>query len=313
MKRLLFSAQVILFGLFNFTLLITLFQLSGNLHPLSKFDYKEPVYNQIEEYNPSLSRISSLAKLEAYCDSLYTSSTASGNYGDFEKNYSEVVSSVIKERFYHGYSHYGFENNTLAMLFSTVTLSGYSAVVIPEDILKYPFAACSQQSIVMMELLKKKGIKTRKITFRGKKRGGHFSFEVFYNQSWHFYDTNMEPDEAILNAYNRPGIAFLSKHPELLVQIYRQYPREEILDILPNYTYGVVNEFPAPRAIVFQRLTKFLSYTIWLFFLLAFLLVRRRYKRITITQFVRKSRIYFPGVETGVPSSYYADLVTQKT
>jgi hypothetical protein len=308
MKRLLYSAQVILFGLFNFTLLVTLLQLSGDLNPLSKFDYKEPVYNHIEEYDPSLSRLNTLYKLEQYCDSLYAGATSAVNSDKFEKNYSYLVSSVIRKRFYHGYSYYGFGSNYMAMLFSKLTLQGYSAVVMPDDILKHSFAACSQQSIVMMEILKSKGFKTRKISFYGKKAGGHFCFEVFYTNTWHFYDPNLEPDTTVLNAYDRPGIAFLASHPEILLKAYKRYPREEILDIFPTYSYGAINEFPAPHAILFQKLTKFLSYTIWLFFLVGFLLVRRSYKRLSSNKYVRNSRIYFPQPEAGTSSSYYPGL-----
>jgi hypothetical protein len=211
----------------------------------------------------------------------------------------------MRKRFYHGYSYYGFESNYLALLISRISSSGYSAVVIPDDILKYPNAACSQQSIVMMEVLKAKGFQTRKISFQGRKYGGHFCFEVFYNSGWHFYDTNMEPDVAVLNTYKRPSIAFLNDNPDILVKAYKQYSREEILDIFPAYTYGVVNKFPAPNAMIFQKITRMLSYTLWFFFLIAFVIVRRIYKRITSTKHVWNSRLYFPPLHAGASSSYY--------
>ena len=308
MKRLLISAQVLLFSLFILSLIITVFQLSGGFNPLSKFDNKEPVYNHIEDYDPSLLRLNTLNKLGHYCDSLYSETIGTSHAGEFAKEYTELVSSVIRKRFYHGYSYYGLDNNYLAVLFSKATVPGYSAVVIPDDILKRPFAACSQQSIVMMELLKTKEFKTRKVSFHGKKSGGHFCFEVFYDGSWHFYDTNMEPDTSVLNAYNRPGIAYLARHPLVLTAAYKRYPSEEILDIFPNYSYGAVNEFPAPRAFVFQKLAKILSYTIWLFFLIAFIFVRRWYKRLSSKKYVRNSRIYFPQPETGTSASYYPGI-----
>src|SRR5206468_12316967 len=114
------------------------------------------------------------------------------------------------------------------------------------DILKYPYAACSQQSIVFMEILKRKGFNTREVGFQGK-TSGHFCFEVDYNGGWHFYDPDMEPDTIILNAYNRPGIAFLARHKDILLKAYHQYPPELIMDIFPNYFYGSVNTFAAPK------------------------------------------------------------------
>ena len=172
MKRLLFSSQVVLFGLFNITLLITLFQLSGDLNPLGKLDYKQPAYNKVEEFDASLTRLNSLQKLELYCDSLYSANYCNAETSNYEKCYTDIVSKVMRKRFYHGYSYYGFKSNYLALLISRISSSGYSAVVMPDDILKYPNAACSQQSIVMMEVLKSKGFQTRKISFQGKKGPG---------------------------------------------------------------------------------------------------------------------------------------------
>jgi hypothetical protein len=182
-------------------------------------------------------------------------------------------------------------------------MSGLRAIVIPDDILKYPYAACSQQSIVFMEILKRKGFTTREVGFQGKIYG-HFCFEAYYDGGWHFYDPDMEPDVAVLNAYNRPSIAILTRHPDILLKAYRQYPSEQVLDIFPNYFYGSVNTFAAPRAIIFQQLTKFFSYTIWLFFLIAFILVRKKYLRLS-KNYVRNNRIHIPRVQPGTSPMYY--------
>jgi hypothetical protein len=114
----------------------------------------------------------------------------------------------------------------------------------------------------------------------------------------------MEPDVTVLNAYNRPGIAFLNHHPDILLKAYHQYPPEKVLDIFPNYSYGAVNSFAAPKAIIFQRLTKFLSYTIWLFFLIAFILVRKSYLRMN-SHYVRNNRIHIAGPQPGTSPIYY--------
>lgn len=308
MKRLLYLLQISILGLFIITLAATAFQLLGTANPLSKYDYDKPENNRVEDFDPSLNRLNSLHKLEKYCDSLIAVTGCTVNSKDYPKKYSDFVAAVIRKRFYHGYSNFDFSNNYLSVLFSRISLQGYNAQVIPDDILKHPFAACSQQSIIMMEVLKAKDLKTRKISFNGKKSGGHFCFEVFYNESWHLYDPNMEPDIAELNLYGRPGIAFLTEHPDILTKAYKQYPKEEILDIFPTYSYGEVNVFPAPRAIIFQRVTKFLSYTLWLFFLIAFLLVRRKYKRLASKKYVWNNRIYFPKPETSTTPSDYRGI-----
>jgi hypothetical protein len=302
-KKLFFIFQLLLFIAFNFFLLMAGYQLAESSSAINYPDKKDdPLFGFKENFDPSLVRLNSLDKIAAYCDSLY----AEKSYGQkikFEEAFPEIVSAVIRDRFYHGYSLYGANNNFLGMFLSKISMSGLRAIVIPDDILKYPYAACSQQSIVMMEILKRKGFTTRKVGFQGKTYG-HFCFEAYYDGGWHFYDPDMEPDVAVLNAYNRPSIALLVRHPDILFKAYRQYPSEQVLDIFPNYFYGPANTFSAPKAIIFQKLTKFFSYTIWLFFLIAFIFTRSKYLRLS-QHYVRNSRIHIPGVQPGTSSVYY--------
>ncbi len=282
---------------------MTAYQLLGPSSSMERIGYNKPRYNHVEEFDPSLQRLNTVDKLVTYCDSLYEEKTNANRTVNFEEAYSDITSSVVRKRFYHGYSLYGFSNNFMAMFLSQMSIDGLSAIVIPDDILKYPYAACSQQSIVFMEILKRKGFLTRKVGFSGK-NSGHFCFEVHYNYSWHFYDPDMEPDLSVLAVYNRPSIEFLARHQDILVKAYHQYPMEKVLDIFPNYSYGTVNTFAAPKAIIFQRLTKFFSYTIWLFFLIAFILVRKKYLRLS-RNYVRNNRIHIPRVQPGTSPVYY--------
>ncbi len=279
------------------------YQLKGSSSSGDSGNSNVPQFISKEEFDPSLSRLNTVDKLVAYCDSLYKERSYFGA-AKFEEIYPSITSEAVSDRFYHGYSFYNAGNNFIATLFSAVTIKGLSAIVIPDDILKYPYAACSQQSIIMMEVLKRKGFSTRIIGFKGKK-SGHFCFEVFYNGSWHFCDPDMEPDVIVLNAYNRPDIEFLAKHPDILLKAYRQYPAEKILDIFPNYFYEPINSFAAPKAIIFQKVTKFFSCTIWLFFLLAFILARRKYLQLMRQNYVRNNRIHLPYIQPGGSSVYH--------
>jgi len=304
-KRILLSAQITVLVLFIFSFLAAILPLFGSSNPLSRFDHNKAVYNNIEAFDPALVRLNSLKKLEKYCDSIYGANVFAGGNVEFEKNYTDIVSSVIRNRFFHGYSYYGFGTNYVAALTSKVTIPGLSALVMPDEILKYPYAACSQQSIVMMEVLKAKGFSTRKVAFLGKTYGGHFAFEVLYDGGWHFYDPNMEPDKKVLDEFGRPGIAFLVHNPEVLLRAYSRNPKEEILDIFPTYSYGPVNKFPAPKAIIFQRLTLFLSYSIWLLFLAMFIFIRRKYLRMGKRAYAQNQIITMHPVQGGMASAYY--------
>ena len=310
MKRLFFILQIFLFIAFNFFLLLTGYQLAGGSNSIVQKSLTEnPQYDLKEEFDPTLQSLNTVSKLVAFCDGLYTEKASTNSSIKIDEIYPDIVSSVIRKRFYHGYSSYGLSNNYMAMMLSGVTMEGLSAIVVPDDILKYPYAACSQQSIVFMEILQKKGFPTRKVGFKGKENG-HFCFEVYYNGGWHFYDPDMEPSVAVLNAYNHPSIAFLAKNPEVLLKAYHQYPREKTLDIFMNYSYGTVNTFSAPKAMIFQKATKIFSYTSWLFFLLAFILVRRKYLRLS-RQYVLNKRIHIPRIETGTSPIYYPNYSAQ--
>jgi hypothetical protein len=197
----------------------------------------------------------------------------------------------------------------MALALESFTGKWMSAIVIPDDIMKYPYAACSQQSIVMMELLRRKGFDTRKVIFINGKRNGHFAFETYYKGSWHFSDPNLEPDRELLASRNNPSVAALANDKELLLAAYRHMPQEQILRIFKKFAYGTPNTFPAPRGIIYQRITKGLSQIIWLFFLIAFLLVRKKYlKAVSHPLYVRYNWIYFPRFKRRGSPSYYPDV-----
>jgi hypothetical protein len=281
MKRSIVFLKYIFFACFIITFIFFCLSFLGNKNPFTPLNYKKPLYNNREEFDPSLIRLDNLDKLGDYCDSLFKVTFHKNTLNQNETDYINLVGSVVRKRFYWGYSCYDCNSNYLSLLFSKITQWGYDAIVIPDDILKYPYAACSQQSIVMMELLERKGFFTRKVGFFGINNVGHFAFEAFYNNSWHLRDPTLEPDTAILNKYNRPDIKFLTTHPEILYAAYRKSNTDKnfILDVFSHYKYGKPDIFPAPNAFIFHKTTKFLSNTVYIFFLLAYLITGWAYKK----------------------------------
>jgi len=226
-----------------------------------------------EHFDPSLSRLRSIPTFLQYCDSIYGNTRI--NPSDSEQ-YAIIISRSLRERFYHGYSHYSFGQNSLACFLAPVLNEKLSAIVIPDDILKHPNAACSQQSIIGMEVFKKKGFKVRKVGFFADGYGGHFCFEAFYNGKWHFFDPDLEPKLRIMIANHFPSIADLVSEDSLVHQLYYKKDNKLIKKLLITYTYGRVNKFPAPNARVYQYITKYLSYTLWLWIVLIYVFVRKR-------------------------------------
>ncbi|MEO5563212.1 MAG: hypothetical protein ABIR18_07255, partial [Chitinophagaceae bacterium] len=210
-----------------------------------------------EEFDPAYLRLNSIALLENYCDSVYKASSGSIDY-------PEIISEVMRRKFYHGYSYYSSGDNPIGSSFASVLKPGIDAIVIPDDIVKFPYAACSQQSIVGMELFKSKGFPVRKVTmFDTLAHSGHFAYEAYYDRGWHFFDTNQEPDTAILNKYRHPSIAFLMAHPYIIAAAYRKKEEQFFIRLLQSSKVGAINKFPAPNAYIYQVTTKFFSIFGW--------------------------------------------------
>jgi hypothetical protein len=198
-------------------------------------------------------------KLSAYCDSFYAANSD-------KRTFPGVVSEAIRKRFFHGYSYYTLGNNALGVLLEPIVKNGATAVVVPEDIIKYAHAACSQQSIVGMEIFKKKNYPVRKVSMHDSlTNNGHFAYEVFYDKDWHYFDTDQEPDAEVLKQYRRPSVAFLAANPDIILKAYRLRSDPQLFKrLLMNYELGPVNKFPAPNAYLYQVVTKYATYFGWL-------------------------------------------------
>ena len=245
-----------------------------------RFFYKEKpvltIENEKEYFDPKLLKLASVSEFVEYCDSIYGSKViASAD----SSNYATNIEIVLRGRFYHGYSYYKLGQNFIGYLLAPVIHKDLSAIVIPDDILKHPNAACSQQSIIGMEVFKKKGFDVRKVGFFSKGYGGHFCFEVKYGGKWHYFDPDMEPRLSLLVERGHPSIEVLNQNDSLLHKLY-VYKESNYVDILfKTFKYGKVNEFPAKNARIYQYFTKYLSYTLWFWLFLLYIILRRKFNR----------------------------------
>lgn len=245
-------------------------ELTVKLYP--RFNEQLEARSLTDQFDSSLSRLNSIETFTAYCDSIYGSSkiTDSGRYAN-------IVNTVTRFRFQHGYTWYHFGHNYIAKILAPFIKRDLSAIVIPDDILKYPLAACSQQSIISLKVLMDKGFQVRKVGFFAPNIGGHFCFEVKYNNGWHFYDPDREPDEKILLANQRPGIQELVANPSLLRSAYPRDDSSFIMSLYKTYKIKNITKLPGSNARLFQQATKFLSYTGWIFLGLLYFYIEKRY------------------------------------
>jgi len=194
--------------------------------------------------------------------------------GDSSKT-AEVAYQLIKDRFAFGdgYCRYTLKENWLLYLMGKFIWSDFTAKVFPDEILKHPHAACSQQSIVLISLLRSKGYPVRKIGFAY----GHYALEVYYDDSWHYVDVTYEP------VWDFPRCSFeelMANNMEKLVSIYRnRWSEEEVRERhLKGFWYGTPDEVPASKMAKVHVATQFISdnllYFIWL--IIVFQITRKK-------------------------------------
>lgn len=233
-----------------------------------------------EDFDISLIKLNSLDKLIQYADSIYGSSTIQPN--DSLK-YASIISSTVRNKFYHGEAKYSWKDNWVLYLIHWIHPHSLT-IVEPNNMLRHSESLCSQQSIVCMEALKAKGYKYQKVGFYNeKKKTGHFTYEILLDDGNHYYDVNLEPNKLFLDKLNRPSIDSLVKNKKLLNKAYDSQPKSIREDILPYYfKSGKVNEFPAKKMRLFHQITLYLSLYLWLVILLGYLALSARKKRCVV-------------------------------
>lgn len=255
-----------LFKTYKHKLVFFMILLSLSLLPISVNTVStiKNTYSNKELFNLELSRFQTLDDIAAHIDGIYTATHTSSQIDTFA--YVKITSDVIKKRFFHGIAYYSAKENWIAALCGKLLWSHLSAIVDPDDILNYTEGLCSQQTIVFLEILKRKGIKTRWVGLGYKEGPGHFLAEIYYHGKWHMYDVDKEPKwERITNHHE--SIAYYRDCPDSLFLAYKGIlEREPFNKIMQRVEYGEVNEFPATKMLIFHRFTKILTFLLPLFF-----------------------------------------------
>jgi hypothetical protein len=253
--------------------IIFLLFLLPNFIPFNFFLYERNA-NVIEQYDPNVAN-----KIRSVDQLLEVLNTQANEQG-IKKNslaYFEILSSIVRKRFYHAYSHYSLKENWIAAVAGKFAWYDLSAIVIPHDIMQYPMAACSQQSIIMMECFKRLGIPFRKVGMTG-----HYACEGFIENSWYYFDTDKEP--AIKG--RRASFEYLASNKMLYDMYNNVLTREEVDRLVGTASYGTVNRQPAREAIIFHKITRAASRLLWIipFVWWAFLYSNRKRKLAAATE-----------------------------
>ena len=168
----------------------------------------------------------------------------------------KAVEDILRQRFYHGYSRYGFGDNWVLWLANAVIDPDLSAKVFPEDILDHPWAACSQQALVVQAALQRMGIPYATVLWPS-----HFTAAAFLDGQWYVVDPwePMDRDRSRLWLYE----TWVSRQGRAAILGPLSEPYRQELDRLPPALVEP-NAFPAPTMAWFHPLTSVLSHWLWL-------------------------------------------------
>ena len=239
-----------------------------------------PPYDKKEKFDPQLAYLNTIGKLEAYTDSI----ASRRNISTSSYEYAELLELVVEERFYHGFSHFSLRENWIAAISGNIFEEGLACKVQPDNIMQSSNAACSQQSIVMMAILRNKNIAYRKIGFPH-----HYALEIFDKGNWYFIDADMEPS---ITKAERMESSW--SHQNDLLKKHYDTNRFSDLDFKfgSNLTAinGPVNEIPARNARIFHTCTAIISKVLWCLPLLVLLFKSQFSFRKLITSFNLKRK-----------------------
>ena len=217
-------------------------------------------YNHKERYFPALQAVTNMNSLELYIDQ----EAAKRGIRPADPEYPLLVSYTISCKFFHGFSHWTLAQNWIAAMGQKITGIGLACKVQPEAIMKDNSAGCSQQVLVMMEILKRKQINYRKVGFPH-----HYTLLAESAGKWYYFDPDMEP---AMSLSQRAYSSWEGKAGNLKPFYAKKATLSEIDFHFGSNTQmatlGPINEIPAQNLRFFQNSTALLSKILFLFPLL---------------------------------------------
>lgn len=213
------------------------------------------------KYNPELNKIDDLVKLESAIGIPLSEDTG---------KWVMALDSLLQYRFYHGTCRYNFNDNWLAYLSAIAFLDDMRMIVKPEDIMLKKVVVCNQMNIVFQRILKRNNV-----SFRSVGLNNHLVSEVFYNNSWHYFDADYEPE-----LKGRPSAKQLISDQKLFREIYSATEGSKfnphfgnILSTNEIFHFNENIEL-ASNLKAFHSITEFISDYAWIFCLILSLFLK---------------------------------------
>lgn len=246
--------------------------LTLNFLPISVVkDQRNPIKGEILD-----SSLGSINNINALIDRI-DQAAKEKNINQKSVEYVDLVETYVKRKFVWGLSNYKLNENWISALAGKLIWADLAMKTESNEILEHDYALCSQQGIVMIGVLKRKGIPYRANGFttmdsKGNPKGGHYAIEAYIQDDWYYFDPTFEPnmkvEERTQNNWMCDRQKFASHFRDSL--LFYELAKTVILTA-PNYQV-------ARNSRVFHTITHYLSRTLWLvpFLLGLFLYVRKK-------------------------------------
>ena len=225
-----------------------------------------PEHLPTERFDPALGNIQRLSDAVDAVRSHLPSNAST------QRQVAHAVEQFLRDRFYHGYSHFSFSDNWPAY-FAGFVWSDLSAKVEPEDILSHPWAGCSQQAIVFQAILARFGIEYASIRIRNPANlesvPKHFATVAKLDGRWYFVDSWDQLRRTRLGPVELDRLLLPNGAGEFKGSFGARYAAA-----LHSRHFSISdhNRFPAPRARLFGEITLWFSYWSWLILVCLFAL-----------------------------------------
>lgn len=176
--------------------------------------------------------------------------------------YLRVGIQAVKGMFYHGNAAFDWKENWIAYLLGRYSWSHFNSIVDPNLVIRHCSAMCSQQTMVFTHLMHQRGYKYRYVYITNAPyQTGHFACEIFAYKKWHFVDVNGEPDwSRIKGKSNQSMTELLEKNRLKSIYDSSFQPLKEVIYTSTNVAYSTTNAAVGKNMILFQAVTKELSW-----------------------------------------------------
>ena len=181
-----------------------------------------------------------------------------------------LIDDYVRNKFYHTTLFYKPCENYILFFLDVIFPEYFFRVVLnSDDIIKSNFAACNQQVIVFLDIVKEYGFEYGVVGFNAI-NFEHLAGAVKFDGKWYFFDSNLEPK------YDRsnPKIfdAVVASDKNTLHSMYKHAINRNLisLDNLKQKSISLkeISVLPGATGRSIQSITAYISKYIWIIFLL---------------------------------------------